>query len=231
MGLCAGDTVFVHASLRSFGQVQDGAAGVVRALLQVLGPDGTLAVPAQAQGPVPAVLCLHGTGGSLERMMEPECAPQGSHLLGWARALARRGLGVLAITQLSHPPRREPWDWEWPKRLLPYGQTAMGLLVADVVFCVDYLCHRPEVDARRIGVAGFSLGGNAAGRCGGLRPGRPAGLRCPRCSVGLRAAPGESGGHAMTPAAFGAAAGWLQQALQPPTGTRGEGCRCHANPS
>jgi len=38
----------------------------------------------------------------------------------------------------------------------------MGRLVADVVLGVDYLRTRPEVDAERIGVSGFSLGGIAA---------------------------------------------------------------------
>jgi aminoglycoside N3'-acetyltransferase/dienelactone hydrolase len=121
-----------------------------------------LARPVHAATPLPAVICLHGTGGSRERMMEGRFRPQGSHLLGWGRELARRGFAVLAVTQLSHPPRPEPWTWEWPKLLQLYGQTAMGLLVADVACCVDYLSGRPELDPARIGVAGFSLGGIAA---------------------------------------------------------------------
>ncbi|WP_347246334.1 AAC(3) family N-acetyltransferase, partial [Thermogutta sp.] len=45
LGLRAGDTVVVHSSLSSFGKVQGGAETVVEALLEVLGPEGTLAVP------------------------------------------------------------------------------------------------------------------------------------------------------------------------------------------
>jgi len=45
LGLSTGATVLVHASLRQVGWVCGGAPTVVRALLDVLGPDGTLMVP------------------------------------------------------------------------------------------------------------------------------------------------------------------------------------------
>ncbi len=45
LGLKAGDAVVVHSSLSSFGRVEGGARTVVDALLEVLGPKGTLAVP------------------------------------------------------------------------------------------------------------------------------------------------------------------------------------------
>ena len=45
-GIEAGDTVLVQSALRPVGHAEDGAAGVVEALLDVLGPDGTLVAPA-----------------------------------------------------------------------------------------------------------------------------------------------------------------------------------------
>ncbi len=120
---------------------------------------GMLAFPANATGPLPAVVCLHGTGESWESMMERRLTERGTSLYGWPRELARRGFAVLAITQRGHPPRREAWDWEWPKLLLPYGRPAMGRFVADVAACVDVLAARPEIDPSRILVAGYSLGG------------------------------------------------------------------------
>ncbi len=121
-----------------------------------------LALPRQAAAPRPAVICLHGTGGSWEDTMEADLQPHGSVLRGWGRALARQGFAVLAITQLCHPPRPEPWNWEWPKLLQLYGQTAMGRLVADVCAALDYLLAVPGVDPGRVAVAGYSLGGIAA---------------------------------------------------------------------
>jgi aminoglycoside 3-N-acetyltransferase len=46
LGLRAGDIVLVHSSLRTLGWVCGGTVAVVQALLDVLGPDGTLVVPA-----------------------------------------------------------------------------------------------------------------------------------------------------------------------------------------
>lgn len=49
LGLGAGQTVIVHSSLSSFGRVEGGAPTVVQALLDVLGPEGTLVVPTFSQ--------------------------------------------------------------------------------------------------------------------------------------------------------------------------------------
>ncbi len=45
-GVAAGTTLIVHSSLSSIGRVAGGAPTVIRALLAVLGPRGTLAMPA-----------------------------------------------------------------------------------------------------------------------------------------------------------------------------------------
>jgi len=50
-----------------------------------------LARPARVTGRRPAVICLHGTGGTCEREMEPRLLERGSTLLGWARATRRLG--------------------------------------------------------------------------------------------------------------------------------------------
>ncbi|MBD3183284.1 hypothetical protein GF312_13390 [Candidatus Poribacteria bacterium] len=43
--LKTGDIAFIHSSLKSFGYVEGGAETVIKALLEVLGDDGTLVVP------------------------------------------------------------------------------------------------------------------------------------------------------------------------------------------
>lgn len=123
---------------------------------------GIIAIPKGRKDRLPVVICLHGTGESSEHLMEQSLTERGHTLIGWAREMARKGFIAVAITQFSHPPRHEPWDWELPKLLPAYEQTAMGWLVSDVLVCVDYLQTRPEVDTKKIAVGGFSLGGIAA---------------------------------------------------------------------
>ena len=48
LGLQTGQTLIVHSSLKSIGWVVGGARSVVDALLAVLGPSGTLVMPAQS---------------------------------------------------------------------------------------------------------------------------------------------------------------------------------------
>lgn len=55
LGLGPGQTVMVHASLSALGPIEGGPGAVVDALLRVLGPDGTLVMPAFRTGP-----CLPG---------------------------------------------------------------------------------------------------------------------------------------------------------------------------
>lgn len=46
VGLRAGDGVFLHSSLSSFGEIEGGSQAVIDALDEVLGPDGLIAMPA-----------------------------------------------------------------------------------------------------------------------------------------------------------------------------------------
>ncbi len=92
-----------------------------------------LCVP-KGQGPFPAMLCLHGHGGTAEKLFDPR---QVYHEL--ADHFARSGYVVLAP---SFPHRKYAAKTLW-----------------DLMRCVDILASRPQVDAKRIGVGGLSMGG------------------------------------------------------------------------
>ena len=94
---------------------------------------GLLAVP-KGKGPFPAMLALHGHGGSAEAVFDPK-----SIYHGLADRFARGGYVVLAP---SFPHRRYAAVTLW-----------------DLFRCVDILAARPEVDPQRMGVGGLSMGG------------------------------------------------------------------------
>jgi hypothetical protein len=92
-----------------------------------------LAVP-PGEGPFPAMLALHGHGGSAADVFDT-----GGIYHGLADRFARGGYVVLAPS-LAHR---------------PYAATALW----DLFRGVDLLATRAEVDRQRIGVAGLSMGG------------------------------------------------------------------------
>ena len=131
-------------------------------------PTALVVSPTDRDGPLPAIICLHGTGGSRESVCAPAfsrgewtphggCAPHVT-LLGWGRELARRGYVVLALTQRGLD-ARTPDTNDQAKNLLVRGRTLMGAIVHEIRQAVTYLRSRPDVDSARIGMTGISFGG------------------------------------------------------------------------
>jgi dienelactone hydrolase len=101
----------------------------------------------------PAVICLHGTGGSKE-----ECVP----LL---QELAAKGLLGVAIDGRYHGERTQLGSYDDAiLRAYRTGQEHPFLYdeVWDVMRLIDYLSTRPDVDPSRIGLIGYSKGGMEA---------------------------------------------------------------------
>jgi dienelactone hydrolase len=124
--------------------------------------------PAGATGRLPAIVCLHGSGGSREAATTPQFGPgewtragatkPHKELLGWARELARRGYLTLALTQRGLD-RRTPDTDARSKEMLLRGRNLMGAIVYEIRQAVSYLSRRPDVDPARIGMTGISFGG------------------------------------------------------------------------
>ena len=112
-----------------------------------------LTVPkAAGRGACPAVVCLHGHGGN----RRSPYAPTGLYR-GFGLALARRGYVTISTDVGQHKVHEK-------------GRTLMGERLWDVIRCVTYLTTRPEVDAKRIGCAGLSLGGEMTMWLGAMDP-------------------------------------------------------------
>jgi dienelactone hydrolase len=100
---------------------------------------GTLALPAEADGPVPAVLMLHGYGSSADEV--------GDMYGRLADALAAQGVGSLRIDFAGMGAS--------PATTLEYTYDSM---IADATAALDWLVANEAVDPERVGVQGFSLG-------------------------------------------------------------------------
>jgi hypothetical protein len=99
-----------------------------------------LARPTLPKGKVGAVLALHGHGGSGQQVVT------GSGLYWYGKAIMDMGYVVIAPDIGQHELQHTNWS-------------LMGERTWDALRCLDYVATLPEVDAKRLAVAGLSLGG------------------------------------------------------------------------
>jgi len=120
-----------------------------------------LLIPKERRGPLPAVLCFHGTGapGKATVMGMTESANR-----AYAPELAQRGYVTLAPDVITMGervlPGAEPLDTAPFYERFP-DRTVEGKNLWDHLRAVDLLAGLPEVDASRIGAMGHSLGGRS----------------------------------------------------------------------
>lgn len=122
--------------------------------------------PAEADAPLPAVICLHGSSGGRDSMATEhfgsgEWTRHGrdrphTRMLGWARELARRGFVALAMTQRGLDSRGTPINTQ-ANVMLVEGRTAMGAILHEIRQAASYLESRDDVG--KIGATGMSFGG------------------------------------------------------------------------
>jgi dienelactone hydrolase len=129
---------------------------------------GYLLLPKKVTGKVPAVLYCHWHGGEYD--IGKEELFQTKHTPGQpGPTLVRRGYAVLAVDACCFGERNgkgpggpedigSKGELTASKLNLWLGRTLWGMILRDDLMALDYLASRPEVDAKRIGVTGMSLG-------------------------------------------------------------------------
>jgi dienelactone hydrolase len=124
--------------------------------------------PKDFPGKAPAILYCHWHGGEYdigkEELFQAKHTPEPP-----GPAFAKRGFVVLGVDAYCFGERngRGPGgaaekggagEMSASKFNLWVGRTLWGMMLRDDLMALDYLASRPEVDARRIGVTGMSMG-------------------------------------------------------------------------
>jgi dienelactone hydrolase len=119
----------------------------------------------EASGPRPAVLCVHQHHREFHLGKSEPAGLAGDPEQFYAFELAQRGYVTLAPDALGFEERQHPvlhgQDYERfeANKRLTEGSCLQAKMLWDLMRGLDYLSTRPEVDSRRIGCLGHSLGG------------------------------------------------------------------------
>ena len=130
-----------------------------------------LAKPKDLKGPVPAMLFNHSHGGGYD--IGKKEFVDGRHYLQnppYAKVITDQGWIGLCIDTWVFGERAHTAEMEMFKAMIWQGRVLWGMMVYDSIKAMDYLVTRPEVDAKRIGTVGISMGSTMAWWLAALDP-------------------------------------------------------------
>lgn len=139
---------------------------------------GYVLIPMPIRGPAPAVLYHHGHGFNYPAGKDSMLQENASGRVD-ALELVRAGYVVLGIDAYAFGERQQQGpageresgaqtELSLFKQFLWEGRTLWGMMVRDDLLALKYLLSRPEVDPKRVGTTGRSLGGSRATWVGAL---------------------------------------------------------------
>lgn len=132
-----------------------------------------LATPASGEGPFPVVLLLHGLTGDKSNWLDNDGFTHGGII---AAGLLEKGYAVMALDAQYHGDRAVYNDYIDPGEMVfrrGWGVRYAGLLeqsIVDYRRAIDYLETRDDIDASRLGILGYSMGGHMSFMLGALEP-------------------------------------------------------------
>jgi len=133
---------------------------------------GYILLPKKLSARAPAILYCHWHGGEYEigkeELFQAKHTPESP-----GPALARRGFVVLGVDACGFGERNGlgpggpaekggAGEMSASKFNLWVGRTLWGMILRDDLMALDYLISRPEVDSKRIGAMGMSMGATRA---------------------------------------------------------------------
>src|SRR5262249_61562150 len=122
----------------------------------------------------PGLLSIDGDGGTYPVGKEELLSGQ-KGLPAYAPVVAEKGIVTLAIDSWCFGERMRDKDgrngeWDAFKKMIWQGQVLFGMMIFDEHRAVDYLVSRSEVDPKRIGAFGLSMGATKAWWLAALDP-------------------------------------------------------------
>jgi hypothetical protein len=120
-------------------------------------------LPKNIQEKVPVILFNHSHGGRYH--VGKDELIDGSPYMSkpsYAEVLTGEGYAVLAIDAWNFGERSGRTESELFKEMLWKGQTLWGSMVYDSLRAIDYITSRKELDTKRIGTLGMSMGSTMA---------------------------------------------------------------------
>ncbi|HEY6125483.1 MAG TPA: acetylxylan esterase [Steroidobacteraceae bacterium] len=127
------------------------------------------AKPKGKTGRLPTVLFNHSHGGGY-KIGKTEFVEGREYLNNppYAEFLTSLGFNALCFDAWIFGERARKTELETFKDMLWHGQVLWGMMVYDSLKAVDYLVTRPDVDTKRLGTVGMSMGSSTAQWAGAL---------------------------------------------------------------
>jgi hypothetical protein len=127
--------------------------------------------PKGKTGRLPTVLFNHSHGGGY-KIGKSEFTEGREYLANppYAEFLTSLGYNALCFDAWIFGERAKRTEVETFKDMLWHGQVLWGMMVYDSLKAVDYLVTRPDVDVKRLGTVGMSMGSSTAQWAGALDP-------------------------------------------------------------
>ncbi|MFH2068046.1 MAG: acetylxylan esterase [Candidatus Omnitrophota bacterium] len=120
-------------------------------------------LPKNARKNIPAILYNHAHGGRYgDGKDELINGAPSQQKPPYAETLTKEGYAVLTIDAWNFGERSGRTELELFKEMLWKGRVLWGMMVYDSIRAVDYLISRPEVDKKRLGTVGMSMGSTMA---------------------------------------------------------------------
>lgn len=117
--------------------------------------------PLGATGKLPTILFHHWHGGEYKLGKDEMLRPK-KGIPSWAEAIVKEGYAALCVDTWAFGERATRTELDIFKDFLWHGRVMWGMMVYDSLRAIDYLESRPDVDAKRIGTVGMSMGSTMA---------------------------------------------------------------------